>query len=116
MIFLSHPGYASSIAGYLHDRSPYDLCVLYEDLAADPAAALARVFAAAGIDPSHLPLALKAMRTDSQKGTFGSRGTSGTRFDEAQALAASDAAFAEVGSGLRADTGPEEMRRMLGIE
>ncbi len=68
--------YVGSLSNFLRNRSAYKHCVLYEDLASDPASEMGRLLAALGI-PSmeeHLSPLLEAMRGDSQGGRFVQRG------------------------------------------
>ena len=70
-------GYAGNIAGFVASKNDFCLSLLYEDLRADPAGHILRVFEAMGLaDPArHVSAAVEAVSEDSQRGIFGMMGT-----------------------------------------
>ena len=50
------------------------MIVLYEDIKDDPEAVCKRLLEVCEVPKEHIPLALEALQSDSQGGTFGKRG------------------------------------------
>ena len=59
---------------FLRNRDKYDLIVFYEDILAEPENVCRNLLEVCGISSDHVPKALEALKSDSQKGTFGKRG------------------------------------------
>ena len=60
---------------YIKNKNSYDQTILYEDLCDNPPQVLENLFSVLHISADNIPLALKVMEKDSQKGFFGKRGS-----------------------------------------
>ena len=58
----------------MRHRDQYDIIIIYEDILANPHAVCKRLFEVCKIPLEFIPLALEALKSDSQKGLFVKRG------------------------------------------
>ncbi len=65
--------YAATFLTYWDCKDIYHQVILYENLVAEPEKEVKKFFKTIGISEDHVPGALEALKTDSQKGTFGKR-------------------------------------------
>ena len=86
---------------------------LFHNFRADPSSELSAIFSTIGLSQSHVPLALKALNEDSQKGTFGKMGTQAIKLEEPGAWIESDEIFTSYGSKIRSDTTRDQMAKFL---
>ncbi len=66
--------YALSLTAYFENPKIYDRIIFYEDLSGNTEDEILKLFDIVGVDRKYLPLAMEAMKKDSQNGTFGKRG------------------------------------------
>ena len=99
------------ISSFLRHRNDYDLIVLYEDIIKDAEDVCKKLLKVCGVPLEYVPRAMEALKTDSQKGTFGKRGdkprASQSALDEA------DKVFAECGLPIKSDMEVEEFRNLI---
>ena len=62
------------IEDYLKHKDEYDAVIFYEDIVSDAESVCKKLFDLSNTDYKYVPQALEALKTDSQKGTFGLRG------------------------------------------
>lgn len=60
---------------YLRHKDIYDLVIFFEDVMANPESELQKIFDLMEIEYKYLPKAIETLKKDSQRGTFGARGT-----------------------------------------
>ncbi len=66
--------YATTMAAYFETKDIYERVILYENLSGNPEREVKAIFEIMGIPEKNVPLALEALKRDSQNGTFGERG------------------------------------------
>ncbi len=99
-------------AGYFNTTDIYEHVILYENLSEDPEMELTRIFKVMGIPMKHLPAALGALKSDSQKGTFGSRGQGRSLKLPPESLAGLDKYLGEFNLPMKHNTSAEEFKKL----
>ncbi len=66
--------YSTTVLSFFENKTLFDAVVLYEKLMENPQSELQRMFDLLDIHHENIPEALKALKTDSQNGTWGVRG------------------------------------------
>ncbi len=66
--------YVGSLASYFDNKPMFQKVVLYENLSSNPQEEVVKLFEKAGIPLEHVPMALEALKKDSQKGILGVHG------------------------------------------
>ena len=87
------------------------MIVLYEDIIDDPENVCKKLLEACGVPQEYLPKAMEALKTDSQRGTFGSRGEGPKASQHALDLA--DMVFKECGLPISSDMAVEDFRKLI---
>ena len=87
------------------------MIVLYEDILEDPKDVCKRLLEVCEVPLDYVPRAMEALKTDSQRGTFGKRGDKPKASQEA--LDQADIIFAECGLPIRNDMEVEEFRNLI---
>ena len=106
---------AGSLQCYLNDIDLFSKAIIFEDLKANPREGLTDIFNIIGIDTKHIDNSLEALKTDSQKGTFGKLGSENLKISEA-ILDLCDEMFAECGINWSRKTTLPELRKLLKIK
>ena len=103
--------YAGCVANFLKHRSSYDHVLRYDDLKADPEAEARRLFEALGFPLKYLPLAMDALKYDSQNEEFNAkaRKIALSRMQERQI----DEVFQRMGVPLSMDMSEDEFIQVL---
>ena len=99
------------VSDFLRHRDDYDLIVLYEDIKADPVAVCKRLLEVCEVPEEHIPLALEALLSDSQGGTFGKRGAK-PKVDF-EFFKPADKLFKECGLPISSRTTSEEFKNLI---
>ena len=87
------------------------MVILYEDIKADPEAVCKKLLEVCEVPKEHVPLALEALTSDSQGGTFGRRGDK-PRVDHDMLMPA-DKTFRECGLPISSRTTTEDFKRLI---
>ena len=101
--------FSANISSFLRYRDDYDMVVLYEDILEDPRAVCEKLLKVCEVPKEYVPVAMEALRTDSQKGTFGKRGDKPKADSRAFDLA--DMLFEECGLPIRSRMEAVEFKR-----
>ena len=99
------------VSEFLRHRDDYDMAILYEDIKADPEAVCKKLLEVCEVPKEHVPLALEALKSDSQGGTFGRRGDKPSV--DYDMLMPADKTFQECGLTISSRTTTEEFRRLI---
>ena len=92
-------------------RDDYDMVVLYGDILSDPKAVCEELLEVCEVPKEYVPIAMEALETDSQKGTFGKRGDKPAVDSRAWDLA--DRVFQECGLPIRSRMDAEEFKKLI---
>ena len=87
------------------------MVILYEDIKADAEAVCKRLLEVCEVPEEHHPLAMEALKSDSQGGTFGKRGSKPSVDHEM--LVPADKTFEECGLAIRSRTTSVEFKRLI---
>ena len=99
------------VSEFLRHRDDYDLIILYEDIRSDPEAMCKNLLQVCEVPKEHVPLALEALKTYSQGGTFGGRGNKPSV--DYDMLVPADNVFRECGLAINSRTTSEEFKRLI---
>ena len=102
---------AAQISEFLRHRNQYDIIILYEDIVANPEATCRRLFEVCKIPLEFIPLALEALKSDSQKGLFAHKGPkpSAPKND----MVCADEMFAECRVPITCGMSSQEFRKLI---
>ena len=107
---------ALGLAGQYDDllaiKHVYHKRMIYEDIIADTEKHLREIFQIMGLNSEHIPLALAALKKDSQQGMFGKRGNSEITLT-AEDFDRCDRVFQEAGLPFSSDMPMEEFRKII---
>ena len=103
--------FSAQISSFLRHRDDYDMVVLYEDILGDPKAVCEELLEVCEVPKEYVPIAMEALETDSQKGTFGKRGDKPKVDDRAWDLA--DRVFQECGLPIESRMEAEEFKKVI---
>ena len=112
LITLSALGLAGQFDDYFASKHIFEKILIFEDLVADTRRELGDVFDVMGLAKEHLPLALEALKEDSQKGTFGPMGNDHMKFDE-KVFDDADRIMKEMGIPISTKMTIEEFRKLI---
>ena len=87
------------------------MVILYEDIKADPEAVCKKLLEVCEVPKEHVPLALEALKSDSQGGTFGRRGDKPSL--DCDMLMPADKTFQECGLAISSRTTSEEFKKLI---
>ena len=87
------------------------MVILYEDIKADPEAVCKTLLETCEVPKEYFPLALEALKSDSQGGTFGKRGAKPSVDHEM--LKPADKTFVECGLPMSSSTTSEEFKKLI---
>ena len=87
------------------------MVILYEDIKAYPEAVCKKLLEVCQVHKEHFPLALEALKSDSQGGTFGKRGAKPSVDHEM--LTTADKTFVECGLPISSRTTSEEFKKLI---
>ena len=103
--------FSAQISSFLRHRDDYDMVVLYEDILSEPRAVCEELLQVCEVPKEHVPAAMEALKTDSQKGTFGKRGDKPKVDSRAFDLA--DRVFQECGLPIRSRMEVEDFKNII---
>ena len=109
--FLFH-NWWGPIAMYRKMKKRYVATILYEDLVKEPKKVIKDLFDSLGISKEFLELSLEALKTDSQQGLFGKKGSSKTK-DQSEALCKLDSIFKQFNVPFSSDGTLEQLKNLL---
>ena len=95
----------------MRHRADYDMVILYEDIKADPETVIKKLLEICKVPKQHFPLALEALKLDSQGGTFARRGAKPSVDHEM--LMPADKTFVECGLSISSRTTTEEFKKLI---
>ena len=101
---------AAGVDEYMRTKHNFELAMIYEDLRADPAGVMAKVFEIMGVPVDRVPAALEAMNDDAQQGVLSSRGSIKLPQSDYKAV---DDTFKVCDSPLRIDMSLDDLRRLI---
>ena len=95
----------------MRHRDDYDMVILYEDIKVDPETVCKKLLEMCKVPKEHFPLALEALKSDSQGGTWGRR-TAKPSVDH-EMLIPADKTFVECGLSISSRTTSEEFKKLI---
>ena len=97
---------------YRKMKNKYVATILYEDLLKEPKNEIQQLFNSLGISNEFLDLSMEALKTNSQQGLFGKKGSSKTN-DQTEALCKLDSIFKQFNVPFSSDGTLEQLKNLL---
>ncbi len=98
----------------MKNKEHYCLCVFYEDIITRPKEEVSRIFNAIGMNLNDVEHSLEALKTDSQKGQFGQRGSESVNVTETE-FERVDRWYKHFGVPANSNQTLEEMKKIFDI-
>ena len=105
-------GLAGQYDDFLAIKDIFQKRMIYDDFVADPEGNIKDIFEIMELDSKHLPLALEALKEDSQKGTFGRMGNSHIILTD-EDIAPCDRVFKEAGLPITCKMPMDDFRKII---